>query len=364
VVTLSNTAESLAIAYNYSKPVITNVTPNPVNARGGTILLFGNDFGIVGVGHRPVVHLNGTLHARTAPPLCSFCCCFMACEFSQGLFQLARQGFGWHAQLFCFPLFVCIKTGRLCTEARLLQARDTEQDDRPYIECKAQDDITGRKNVTVSTGYFTVRFDTRQSQLSSVCPSNFFGNVSEYCEPCYSGAACDGGLMEPRSLPGFFIGNLSLEARSDGCQPRHTTRRRCLAPRPCDPPESCIGDDLCSRAYTSVAPLYRCATCADGYYRLAGKCRKCPDNPWILIVTFVVIVLAAAVVGYVLNRKSVNVAFLSIGIDYFQVLAMFSRSNVKWPSRTLPNLCVCTFVGFPVQFLLRCRTADRFAVSR
>ena len=35
-----------------------------------------------------------------------------------------------------------------------------------------------------------------------------------------------------------------------------------------------------------------------------------------------------------LNRKSVNVAFLSIGIDYFQVLAMFSRSNVKWPERT------------------------------
>ena len=35
-----------------------------------------------------------------------------------------------------------------------------------------------------------------------------------------------------------------------------------------------------------------------------------------------------------MNRKSVNVAFLSIGIDYFQVLAMFSRSNVKWPERT------------------------------
>ena len=51
-----------------------------------------------------------------------------------------------------------------------------------------------------------------------------------------------------------------------------------------------------------------------------------------LIVGFLVLVLALAVVGFILNRRSVNIAFLSIGIDYFQVLAMFSRSNIKWPS--------------------------------
>jgi hypothetical protein len=61
----------------------------------------------------------------------------------------------------------------------------------------------------------------------------------------------------------------------------------------------CAGNDECSTAYTSAAPLYRCATCAKGFYRLAGKCRKCPDNPWILVVSFVVVVLAAAVVGCV-----------------------------------------------------------------
>ncbi len=51
-----------------------------------------------------------------------------------------------------------------------------------------------------------------------------------------------------------------------------------------------------------------------------------------MIIAFFVLVVAMAVVGYLLNRKSVNIAFLSIGIDYFQVLAMFSRSNVKWPT--------------------------------
>ncbi len=65
---------------------------------------------------------------------------------------------------------------------------------------------------------------------------------------------------------------------------------------------------------------------------LRSQCQKCPDNPWLLIIGFVVIIIAAGIVGYVLNKKAVNVAFLSIGVDYFQVLAIFSRSNIKWPT--------------------------------
>jgi hypothetical protein len=85
--------------------------------------------------------------------------------------------------------------------------------------------------------------------------------------------------------------------------------------------------------WLALCPRYRCALCDKGFFRIAGKCRHCPNNPWLLIVGFLVIVLFAAVIGYLLNRKSVNIAFLSIGVDYFQVLAMFSRSNVKWPKR-------------------------------
>ena len=32
-----------------------------------------------------------------------------------------------------------------------------------------------------------------------------------------------------------------------------------------------------------------------------------------------------------LNSKAVNLAFVSIGVDYFQVLAMFANSRVQWP---------------------------------
>ena len=76
-------------------------------------------------------------------------------------------------------------------------------------------------------------------------------------------------------------------------------------------------------------PLVRRAW--QGYYRIAGKCEKCPNNAWVMIMFFLIMIVVLAAAGYILNRNSVNIAFLSIGIDYFQVLAMFSRSNIAWP---------------------------------
>jgi hypothetical protein len=57
------------------------------------------------------------------------------------------------------------------------------------------------------------------------------------------------------------------------------------------------GEDKCGLGYASTPPLYRCASCIKGYYRLAGKCRKCPDNPWILVVSFIVGIFVAAGAG-------------------------------------------------------------------
>jgi len=41
--------------------------------------------------------------------------------------------------------------------------------------------------------------------------------------------------------------------------------------------------------------------------------------------------IVLCIAGYFLNKKAVNLAFISIGVDYFQVLAMFANSKIKWP---------------------------------
>ena len=76
----------------------------------------------------------------------------------------------------------------------------------------------------------------------------------------------------------------------------------------------------------------RCAVCDLGYYRRAGECIECPNNPLLLVIGFLVAAVLLCISGYVLNRKAVNLAFLSIGVDYFQVLAMFANSKITWPT--------------------------------
>lgn len=62
-----------------------------------------------------------------------------------------------------------------------------------------------------------------------------------------------------------------------------------------------------------------------------GKCQKCPDNPGLLVAAFIIGILVIAIVGYFLNSTEFNLAFISIGVDYFQVLALFAQSNIVWP---------------------------------
>lgn len=204
------------------------------------------------------------------------------------------------------------------------------------------------KNVTVAVAFQTTFVNAQDSKVFSQCGYGYYGSngvdgaVQELCAPCPAGATCPGGAVEPIANVGYYIGyeafvsvvnGSTVLTHDDGCPPELALTRPqgCLLPQPCSPPESCTGNDTCSFEYVSAPPLYRCNSCSKGYFRIANSCRKCPNNVWLLIVGFFVVIVVAGAVGYVLNRKAVNIAFLSIGMDYFQVVAMFARSvSVGW----------------------------------
>ena len=68
-----------------------------------------------------------------------------------------------------------------------------------------------------------------------------------------------------------------------------------------------------------------------GYFRLNDECQKCPENIPLIIAAFCCALVFSAIGAWYMEDKKVNFAFLSIGIDYFQVLAIFARIPVKWP---------------------------------
>jgi hypothetical protein len=97
----------------------------------------------------------------------------------------------------------------------------------------------------------------------------------------------------------------------------------------CSPKEACLADNLCNGAlgYTG----YRCQQCIPGYYKVQGYCLKCPDSPWVLFAIAGAVMVFAIALAYFLNSNKVHMALVSIGVDYFQVLAIFAQSKVVWP---------------------------------
>jgi hypothetical protein len=82
-------------------------------------------------------------------------------------------------------------------------------------------------------------------------------------------------------------------------------------------------------------PSSRCALCTkhkeEGYYRVSGECIPCPQNPEMIIAAAICGLVFICVAMRELDKRNFNLAFVSIGWDYFQVLALFADADIRWP---------------------------------
>ena len=94
----------------------------------------------------------------------------------------------------------------------------------------------------------------------------------------------------------------------------------------CDPLHFTLNNGLC------FAP--RCGLCdiseENPHFRLEGECVACPAIPWLLPAMMGFGALCAGVSMVVLAKSKVTRNVLRIGVDYFQVLAMFRTAKVAW----------------------------------
>jgi len=185
--------------------------------------------------------------------------------------------------------------------------------------------------------------------------------VGEFCLPCTPAAAsiaglggshfgetrdgspaaiCDGVFdeatrlgTEPYANFGWWKKDLPThDAASGEADPLCPAERahRAVFPlfMPCDPPESCLGNNTCASGYVGE----RCAQCTAGeFYRIQGECQKCPEDAWMLIAGFFGAAVVIVLFGFIFTRAKVNLGVFSIGVDYFQVISIFARSKVAWP---------------------------------
>ena len=123
------------------------------------------------------------------------------------------------------------------------------------------------------------------------------------------------------------------------------TGRTCSWRSDCEKGETCQDQG----AHCECGPTERCVICTAGtHYRLDGKCEKCPENIELVFAMFFVGIIMALIGAYILDQKKFNLAFLIIPVDYFQVLALLSRADIRWPDYLLAVLRALQFFNFNV----------------
>jgi len=177
----------------------------------------------------------------------------------------------------------------------------------------------------------------------------YFGRPGESCARCPQGAVCAGYQVKlkkgepseeihnyPIPVAGWYNLNSTdaltsgmYESCPDEIKGHYPGRDVCVVA--CEPPEACIGANYCAEQYISKAPMFRCSVCAPRFYKRGNECIKCPDSPWALVIGFTLLILIGGGLAYTANKMRVNLTFVSIGVDYFQILAIFALSKVSWP---------------------------------
>jgi hypothetical protein len=255
-------------------------------------------------------------------------------------------------------------------------AQRTNQDGEDMVQCRIPAGTpVGYNNLSIAIAGQRSFVGNRQgNSFFLVCKEGYFGHVGENCQACPQGAVCkgfvedlnlginttttvpsspdevveiditDGPVMVndvmydlrgfhtyPVPMSGFFNLNGTMAA---ACPPkiRAKSSERDLCIVGCIPNYACIGSNLCDGAYQSKAPYFRCADCAKGYYKQAGDCVKCPDSPAMVFIGFGMLILFVSSMGYFLNKYDFDIRITSIGVDYFQVIAMFQNAKIAWPA--------------------------------
>jgi len=231
---------------------------------------------------------------------------------------------------------------------------------RDYVQCglSALALRVGFHSVTLQIAGQAGTLDANDTSnaLQVVCAPGLFGQPNQTCLRCPVGATCAGYVAghDSTKVPGqVYWGSTTyddfgfhapavpaatyynLNATQYAVCPQKLRgqypeeRQVCIVG--CQPPEACIGANLCAPQYLSKAPNFRCSNCNKGFFRRASQCIPCPNSPELLIAGVLCLIAAVAGLGYYLQRKKINIAMAAIGIDYFQVLAIFANSKINWP---------------------------------
>ena len=217
------------------------------------------------------------------------------------------------------------------------------------VGCKPKEACLGSNKCAVGYEYQKERCE---DSISGAANTSLFCNITLQCRTRKSGPACAEAIQKVCRCPPSWKDKsyTCLKACIRDNNKRSTLEASCpgvdlekvAVGEHCTylNPEDCMSCVKHTDASTNVeygvcecdAGAPRCSKCTQfKYHKINGKCEECPDNMWLVIGGFIAGVIMFCAVMYVLDLQNFNLAFVSIGVDYFQVLAMFRNADIRWP---------------------------------
>ena len=211
--------------------------------------------------------------------------------------------------------------------------------------------------------YLTEVIGSNSIQMISITDAVFERNMSLFASTAtyVALASCDKALSAGEIChPNRYNGTLAVGGGNDRSDfDSRSNRRICPYMMPCEPPAACIRNSTCSDGYITYYDPYRdfgsskicnqlhytlpdgrcfaprCGMCDisefSPHFRLDGVCVPCPAIPWLLpaIMAFALLIGGGTMLIFAKSKVTRNV--LRIGVDYFQILAIFRTAKVAWP---------------------------------
>jgi hypothetical protein len=121
----------------------------------------------------------------------------------------------------------------------------------------------------------------------------------------------------------------------------------------CDVPDWCTGNVTLNDGCLIGRTNFKCVACVFGYYKSGTECLICDnDIRWRMVLIVIVIVILMFFVFKFAQLKVSHLSSISIAMSYYQIIAVFSAYNFKWPPELKEALGILKFLNFDLDIFV------------
>jgi hypothetical protein len=237
-----------------------------------------------------------------------------------------------------------------CTNALWMPVRPPEFTSS-YLLCEPPNgDTSGTKTVSIEFFEDETFSKSLYPELSFdglymvICSKGEYKAAAGVCNPCPTGATCEGADTMPIAQPGY----MQLSNASSALDPGNIANSVVQFTK-CTPEAACRGGGMCAVGY--VTPDNNCVGCEKQFYKLAGECKPCPDTAGLMLGIYIAVVILFGIFGLLLVKKGPSVAVTGVGLDYYQVLSIFVGFGIKWPAPVKDILNVVSISNMNIELV-------------